>query len=72
MEKNVGTIDKIVRVVIALVAFWAAYTGKVASPINYVLYVLGAIMVFTTIMGSCPLYNIIGVKTCKNGSCKTK
>jgi len=70
MKKNVGTIDKVVRVVIALVAFWAAYTGKVASPINYVLYAVGGIMAFTTIMGSCPLYSIMGVKTCKDGSCK--
>jgi hypothetical protein len=65
MKKNVGSIDKVVRIIIAIVAFWAAYTGKVASPVNYILYAIGAIMVLTTVMGSCPIYSVIGANTCK-------
>jgi len=65
MKKNVGSIDKVARIIIAIVAFWAAYTGQVESPVNYILYALGAIMVLTTVMGSCPIYSVIGVNTCK-------
>jgi hypothetical protein len=65
MKKNVGSIDKFVRIIIAIVAFWAAYTGKVESPVSYILYALGAIMILTTVMGSCPIYSVIGVNTCK-------
>jgi len=65
MKKNVGSIDKVVRLLIAVVAVWAAYTGQVASPWDYVLYAVAAIMLLTTLMGSCPLYSIIGAKTSK-------
>ncbi|MCK4561505.1 MAG: DUF2892 domain-containing protein [Flavobacteriaceae bacterium] len=65
MKKNVGSIDKIIRLLIAVVAIYAAYTGMVASPWNYVLYAVGAIMVGTSFMGSCPLFSIFGINTCK-------
>ena len=65
MKKNVGSIDKIVRIVIAVVAIWAAYTNQVASPWDYVLYAVAGIMVVTSFMGSCPLFSIFGINTCK-------
>lgn len=65
MKKNVGSIDKIVRIVIAIVALWAAYTHQVASPWDYVLYAVAGIMVVTSFMGSCPLFSIFGINTCK-------
>ncbi len=65
MKKNVGSIDKIVRIVIAIVALWAAYTHQVASPWDYVLYTVAGIMVVTSFMGSCPLFSIFGINTCK-------
>jgi len=65
MIKNVGSIDKIIRLIIAAVAIYAAYTGMVASPWNYVLYVVAVIMVATSLMGSCPLFSIFGINSCK-------
>ena len=65
MKKNVGSIDKIVRIIIAIVAFYAAYTGMVASPWSYVLYGVGVIMLLTSLLGTCPLFTIFGIGTCK-------
>jgi uncharacterized membrane protein YtjA (UPF0391 family) len=66
MKKNVGNIDKIVRVVIALVAAYFAYKGGFeAAWIEYVLWAVSIILLLTTFMGSCPLYSIIGTSTCK-------
>jgi len=65
MKKNVGSIDKVIRLIIAAVAIYAAYAGMVASPWDYVLYVVAAIMVGTSLMGSCPLFSIFGINTCK-------
>ncbi len=65
MKKNVGSIDKIIRLIIAAVAIYAAYTGMVASPLNYVLYAVAAIMVGTALMGSCPLFSIFGIRSNK-------
>lgn len=66
MKKNVGSIDKVVRVLIALAAAYFAYKGGFEPAwISYVLWVVAGIMLFTTLMGSCPLYSIFGTNTCK-------
>lgn len=65
MKSNVGSTDKIIRIIIAIVALYIAYTGMVASPWNYVLYAVAGIMVLTAIMGCCPLFSIFGINTCK-------
>ena len=68
MKKNVGSIDKVIRIIIAIVAIYFAYTGKVESPWDYVLYAVGAIMVLTSILGACPLFSIFGINSCKTKS----
>jgi len=65
MKKNVGSVDKIVRIIIAVIAVYVAYKGMVASPWDYVLYAVAAIMALTSLMGSCPLFSIFGINTCK-------
>lgn len=65
MKKNVGSVDKIVRIIIAVIAAYVAYAHMVASPWDYVLYAVAAIMVLTSLMGTCPLYSIFGMNTCK-------
>ena len=65
MKKNVGSIDKIVRVVIALVAAYFAYIGSFGTTISYLLWAVAGIMLFTTSIGSCPIYSILGMKTTK-------
>jgi len=66
MKKNVGSIDKVVRFIIAAVAIWAAYTHQVASPWDYVLYAVAAIMVLTAFVGTCPIWLAIGMNTLKS------
>ncbi len=65
MKNNVGSIDKIIRIIIAIVAFYLAYNGGIESPWNYILYAVSAIMVLTAILGTCPLFTIFGINTCK-------
>jgi len=66
MKKNVGSIDKILRVLIALVAVYFAYSGGFeAAWVSYVLYAVAIIMLATTFMGSCPIYSICGANTSK-------
>lgn len=67
MKKNVGSIDKIVRIIIAIVAGYFARTHAFDSAwINYLLYGVTAIMLLTAIVGTCPIYSIIGMKSNKN------
>lgn len=65
MKKTVGSPDKIIRYIIAIIAIYVAYTGMVASPWDYVLYVVAAIMIVTALTGFCGLYSIFGISTCK-------
>ncbi len=67
MKKNVGSIDKIVRIIIAVVAGYFAKThGFEASWVNYLLYAVAAIMLLTAIVGTCPIYSALGMKSNKN------
>ena len=64
MSKNVGTLDRIVRVVLGLVLI--AYALKLGMPEtgwNWVGWI-GVIPLATGLVGSCGLYSILGVSTC--------
>jgi len=65
MKINVGSIDKVIRIIIAIVAIYVAYTGMVESPWSFVLYAVAAIMVLTALAGRCPLFSIFGISSCK-------
>jgi len=65
MKKNVGSVDKIIRYIIAIVAVYIAYKGMVSSPWDYVLYAVAVIMVGTALSGRCPVFAIFGINSCK-------
>jgi Inner membrane protein YgaP-like, transmembrane domain len=64
MITNVGTIDRILRVSIGLVLI-AFALGFIAtgSPYAWVGWI-GVIPLLTALVGSCPLYSIVGLSTC--------
>lgn len=69
--KNVGTIDRTVRIVIGIVAIALAFTtlglatGAVAG---IVAALVGVVMLGTAAMGVCPLYVPLKLSTCKVGA----
>jgi len=66
MKKNVGNIDKVVRVIIAIVATYFAYTREFESAwIAYLLWAVAIVMLLTVLMGRCGLYSVCGASTCK-------
>ena len=65
MKKNVGSIDKIIRIIIAVVAAYFAYRGGFGAIMSYVLYAVAGIMLLTSLMGSCPIYSVLGQSSCK-------
>ncbi len=60
MEKNVGNLDKILRIVIGLVLISLVFVGP-QTPWGWI----GIVPLATALVGWCPLYRIIGVSTCK-------
>jgi hypothetical protein len=65
MKSNIGFVDKTLRVIIAF-AFSALYfTQTVQGAFGILLLTIGGVLIFTSILGFCPLYKIIGISTCK-------
>ncbi len=59
-----GTIDKIIRVIVALVAAALVYYEVVGGVASYILLTVTAIFLLTSLIGFCPLYGIFGLNTC--------
>jgi hypothetical protein len=64
MKKNMGALDKLIRVVVALVAAALVYYEVVTGMYSYILLTITAIFLFTSLIGFCPLYGIFGLNTC--------
>ncbi|MBL8009564.1 MAG: DUF2892 domain-containing protein [Flavobacteriales bacterium] len=64
MKKNVGNIDRIVRILLALVFGYLYFSGTVTGLVGTVLLVLGGIFVLTALLGTCPIYSALGMSTC--------
>ena len=65
MKKNMGSIDKIVRIVLALVVVILYFTNVVSGVLGSVLLVVAGIFVLTSLFSFCPLYLPFGISTCK-------
>ncbi len=65
MKKNMGSIDRVVRVIIALVVVGLYFAGIISGTLAIILLVLGAVFILTSLVSVCPLYMPFGIKTCK-------
>jgi hypothetical protein len=62
MEKNIGNVDKIVRVILAVIF---AYFGYSNGGWYQLLYILTVMLIITTISGFCLPYRWLGINTAK-------
>jgi hypothetical protein len=62
MERNVGTLDRIVRLVIAILFITANAAGWVTGIAGLVLAVLAGMLLSSVVSGHCPLYVRLGIK----------
>jgi len=65
MKKNMGLVDRIIRIIIAILFAVLYFTGTVTGVYGIVLLVLGAVFLLTSFVSFCPLYTLVGIKTCK-------
>jgi Protein of unknown function (DUF2892) len=64
MTKNLGNADRIVRVLLAITFAVLYFTGTIAGTFGLVLVVLGGIFLATSLISWCPIYAVLGIKTC--------
>lgn len=65
MKKNMGSTDRIVRIILAIVFGVLYFTGTVSGVLGIVLLILGGVFLATSLINFCPLYTIFGISTCK-------
>jgi hypothetical protein len=63
MDKNVGSVDKIVRVVVGLALIAMVFVGP-QTPWGWI----GIVPLATAAMSWCPLYTLLGIKTCRTAA----
>jgi len=66
MKKNVGSIDRIIRLVIAfiIVGLLVSKTIAISSITGIVLTIVAVVFGGTALASSCPLYSLVGLSTC--------
>ncbi len=68
MKKNMGTIDKLVRIIIAAIVLVLVLTNVISGTLAIVLLALSAVFVLTSFISFCPLYLPFGISTRKKES----
>lgn len=63
MKKNMGLIDRAIRILLAVIIVILAFTKVITGFLAVILLILAAVFVFTGIFGWCPLYLPFGFRT---------
>lgn len=65
LNKNMGTLNRIIRLVIAAVIAVLYFTGNLSGLAAIILGILAVVFVVTSLVSFCPLYVPFGLSTCK-------
>ncbi len=65
MKHNMGTADRIIRTLLAAAVGVLIFTSKLSGIGAVILGIFAVIFVLTSFVGNCPLYTLLGIKTCR-------
>ena len=65
MKKNMGSLDRIIRIILAAVFTVLYFTGTVTGIWGIILLILAVIAALTSLIGFCPLYLLFKFNTLK-------
>ena len=63
MKANMGSLDKAIRIIIAIAFAMLYITKTIEGTSGIVLLVVGGVFLLTSIVSFCPLYSILGLNT---------
>ena len=63
MKKNMGIIDKVIRIFVAIVIAVLYFTNQISGTTAIVLLILAGIFIVTSFISFCPLYYPFGIST---------
>jgi uncharacterized membrane protein YccC len=64
MKKNMGSADRIIRTLVAVVVAALYFTNVISGTVGIILLVLAGVFVLTSLVSFCPLYAPFGLSTC--------
>ena len=64
--KNIGNFGRILRVLIAALIGVLYFTQVISGTLGIILLVVGGVLISTALIGFCPLYYVLGIKTCES------
>jgi hypothetical protein len=70
MKKNIGSTDKIIRIVVAAILATLFFTKVVTGTLGIVLLVVAAVFLLTSLVSFCPLYPVFKMNTHKSPDSK--
>jgi uncharacterized membrane protein YtjA (UPF0391 family) len=65
MKKNMGTADRIIRIIVAVIIGALYYSDKISGTAAIIALVVAGIFILTSFISFCPLYFPFGIKTNK-------
>ncbi|MBK9422292.1 MAG: DUF2892 domain-containing protein [Flavobacteriales bacterium] len=65
MKKNMGGMDRTVRIIVALATVVLTFTGVLHGTLAIILLVFATVFLLTSFVSFCPLYALFGFNTCK-------
>ena len=65
MKANMGSLDKAIRIVLAIAFAMLYITKMVEGTAGIILLAMGAVFLLTSVISFCPLYSIFGFNTGK-------
>jgi uncharacterized membrane protein YkgB len=63
MTNNMGTIDRVIRLVIVVIIAALYFMGKLSGTLAIVLGIVAVAFLVTSLIGWCPTYAILGMST---------
>lgn len=64
MKRNIGDIDRSVRLIAALLFAGLYFGGIMTGAVGVIFLILGIILFLSALAGTCPLYSLLGISTC--------
>lgn len=64
MKKNLGTVDRVIRALFAVVVAILYFTGYITGTLGIVLLVVAGVLLATSLISFCPIYAMFGLNSC--------
>jgi Na+(H+)/acetate symporter ActP len=65
MKKNMGMIDRIIRIIVAIVIAILYFTGQISGTALIILGIIALAFIITSFIGFCPTYHLLSISTLK-------